>query len=105
MRQKALRMVLSDKVTNDAFIAVEAFDLPEAKTKHAAAMRKALPASDKAAVIVITVEEDAMRRAVRNLENTTTIYAHSLNVRDLLASHTMIASKAAIALIEKTYLV
>lgn len=103
MKRVALAMVLSDRVRNGAFTAVETFDIPEAKTKHAAAMRKALPGAAASTLVVLTKEEAKMKRALQNLPKTTAIYAHSLNVRDAAKYSNLIASKTAIEAMTKTF--
>lgn len=102
-KRLALAMLLSDKVKDGAFIAVEDFNFPEAKTKHVAAMRKALPGADKSALIIVTTSDAAIKRAAANLPKTETMHAHSLNVRDLAKFRTIVASKAAIDAIVATF--
>ena len=99
----ALAMVLTDKVQDGNFVAVEDFVLPEAKTKFVAQMRNALPGARKSALIIVTPEDVIMKRAAKNLPRTTTIHAHSLNVRDAAKYRTIVASKAAIAALVQTF--
>ena len=103
MRKEALRMVLSDKVNNDVFIAVDEMRFDDTKTKQAAKMRAALPGANATALIVLTKEEREAARAVENLPKTEAISAESLNVRDLLKFTYVIASEAAIERMQKTY--
>lgn len=102
-KRLALAMLLSDKVNDGTFVAVEDFNFPEAKTKHVAAMRKALPGAGSSALIVVTTGDVAVKRAAANLPKTSTINAHSLNVRDLAKYRTVVASKAAIDAIVTTF--
>lgn len=102
-KRAALAMVLSDKLQDGAFVAVEDFSFPEAKTKFAAAMRKALPGAEGSALLVLTKEDAVARRAMRNLPKTGVILAHSLNVRDAAKYRTIVASKAAIATMIQTF--
>ncbi len=102
-RRTALAMVLTDKVINGALIAVDQFVFAEGKTKLAAAMRKALPGAEKKALIVLAPGEETLARAARNLPDTTTIRAGSLNVRDLAKFPTVIVSKAGVAAITDTF--
>ncbi len=95
-KRKALAMMLSDKVASEQFVALEAFEMPEAKTKFVATMRKSLPGADTSAIIVTTNEDDAVVRGAQNLPKTGTIGATNLNVRDLAQYQYVIASKAAI---------
>lgn len=102
-KRLALAMVLTDKVASGAFVAVDQFVFPEAKTKLAAAMRSALPGASTSALIVLAPGEEALVRAARNLADTTTIRAGSLNVRDLAKYRTIIVSKAGVEAITDTF--
>ncbi len=102
-KRTALAMVLSDKLQDGAFIAVEDFAFPEGRTKFAAEMRKALPGSGGSALVIVSKEDVAAKRAVRNLPKTTVIHAHSMNVRDAAKYRTILASKAAIATMIQTF--
>lgn len=102
-KRLALAMLLSDKVNDGAFIAVEDFNFPEAKTKHVATMRKALPGAEKSALIVVTTGDVGIKRAAANFPKTETMNAHSLNVRDLAKFRTIMASRAAIDAIVATF--
>ena len=103
VRRKAIAMMLSDKVANNLFIAVEDFTFDVAKTSVIEKMRKALPGSDASALIVTTKEDEAIIRGSKNLPKTQTIAAHSLNARDLAKYSYVIASKQAIDVIKETY--
>ncbi|MFA6017733.1 MAG: 50S ribosomal protein L4 [Patescibacteria group bacterium] len=105
MKRAALAMVLSDKLQDGAFVAVEDFSFPEAKTKFAAQMREALPGAKGTALVVVAKGDSVARRAVQNLPWTVVIQAHSLNVRDAAKYRTILASKAAIETMIKTFTV
>lgn len=96
LRRLALAMVLSDRLRNGALVAVEDFQIVEAKTKAVAAARTALPGAGAKALVLTTAQDAAFIRAARNLPATTTIAARSLNVRDLVNFPTIIASKDAL---------
>ncbi len=102
-KRAALAMVLSDKLQDGAFVAVEDFAFPEGKTKFAAEMRKALPGANGSALIIVSKDDVAAKRAVRNLPKTTVIHAHSVNVRDAAKYRTILASKAAIETMIQTF--
>ncbi len=102
-KRTALAMVLTDKVMDGAFIAVENFDIPEAKTKFASKMRQALPGATKSTLVILTTGDAIMRRALQNVPKTQSIYAHSLNVRDVAKYRNVIASQAAIQVMADTF--
>jgi large subunit ribosomal protein L4 len=102
-RRKAICMVLSDKVAHDMLVAVDTLELAEAKTKAVAAMLGHLPSKGKKTLIVSMPENKGVALAARNLPAVQTIPANALNVKDLLAYQTVVASKDAIELLTKTY--
>lgn len=103
MKRVAIAMVLSDRLAHETFIAVDSLVLPEIKTAHIAAMRKALPCSKKTALVILGSSEATLQRAVRNLSNTQAIGARNVNPRDLTKFGAIIASQAAIAEMEETF--
>jgi large subunit ribosomal protein L4 len=102
-KRTALAMLLTDKLNDGAFVAVEDYNITEGKTKFAAEMRNALPGAKTSALMIVTTGDVAMKRAAANLPRTTTIHAHSLNVRDLAKYRTVIASKDAITALVDTF--
>lgn len=102
-KKKALALVLSDRVAQQKFFALEDLTLGEAKAKQVSSMRKALPGVGRSMLIVTAPEDRAFVLAARNIAKTRTIGAGSLNVRDLLACEYVVASKAAIDKMTETY--
>jgi large subunit ribosomal protein L4 len=102
-KRKALAMVLTDKVENEKFVAVETMSFPEAKTKNFASVMKKLPVAGKKTLVVLEPSNTLAARAARNLPRVTTLPAHSLNIADLLAHEFVVASKDAIDAITKTF--
>lgn len=102
-KRTALAMAITDKVKDGAFVAVVNYEIPEAKSKYAARMRKALPGADKTTLVILTPGDAVMRRALQNIPKTQSIYAHSLNVRDVAKYRNVIASQAAIQVMAETF--
>lgn len=102
-RRAALCMVLSDRVANDHFIALEDLTLAEHKTRLLAAMLKEFPSATHQTLLVVDPKNTTVRRAARNIPRLTTIAPNSLNVRDLLHNEFVIAPKAEIESLTKTY--
>jgi large subunit ribosomal protein L4 len=102
-KRLAIAMLLTDKLRENAFVAVENFSMEKGKTKLVANMRKALPGAGKSALILLSVGDDKMIKASENLPKTTTMFAHSLNARDLAKYSVVVASKAAIETLENTF--
>lgn len=102
-KRLALMMALTDKVQDGAFVAVNEFAMPEAKTKLVSAMRKALPGASVKALLVVAPGEEAVARAARNLKNTEVIRAASLNVRDVAKFRYLIVSKVGVQTMIDTF--
>lgn len=101
-RQKALVMVLSDKVANNKFVIVDSLVFPESKTKLIAAMLKTLPVSRRV-LVVAEPENKNIQKMVRNLVGVEPISVKSLNIVDLLNNETVVISQPAIEMLEKIY--
>lgn len=101
-RRKALAMVLSDKVANEKFIVVDSLQVPEIKTKTAAAMLKRLP-SGRRSLVILEPENSTFQKSVRNLSKVTPISVKSLNVAEILSNEILVISKPALEILEKTY--
>lgn len=102
-KKKALALVLSDKLSSEKIVAVNDFNLPEAKAKLVASMRKSLPGAGRSTLVVTMPEDKSFIAASKNVAKTDTIFAGSLNVRDLLSHEFVIASKAAITKMTDMY--
>lgn len=102
-KRAALAMTLSDKVLNEKFVALDSLALSEAKTKIAVNFLKKLPVYGKKTLIVVEPENRSVSRATKNLPHVTAISAKSLNVVDVMAHEFVLASKEAVAALEKTF--
>lgn len=96
-------MVLSDKVTNEKFVAIDTMVLSDAKTKTFVGVMKNLPSAGKKTLFVLEPSNIEAARAARNIQRVTTLSALSLNIGDLLANDFVVASKEAIDAITKTF--
>jgi large subunit ribosomal protein L4 len=80
--RRALMLALSDRARNGKMVVVEAFDLPEPKTKHAIAALTALGV--KHALIVVGDDDRNFFRAARNLAAHKVLPLAGINVYDVL---------------------
>ncbi len=101
-KQKALFMVLSDKLTSNHLVLVEALDLPATKTKAMATVLKKLPI-EKSALIVLPEKNERLMKSSRNIPGVSTIRADSLNVLDIVKHRTVLMPEQAVDVIVKTY--
>lgn len=80
--RKALCLALSDRARAGKLVVVEALELPEVKTRAAAALLKALGLAH--ALVVLGAEDGGFLRAARNLAAHKTLAVAGLNVYDVL---------------------
>ena len=101
-KQKALFMALSDKVSGEKLVVLDAFAPKEPKTKEAAALFAKLPIQRKA-LAVLPKSDPTLLRMVRNLQNVKLITVNSLNLVDVLGYPTIVFWKDAMPAFEKLY--
>lgn len=99
VRLGALRSALSLFAKENRLIVVDAFDLPEVKTKGIVNALSALQA-DKKALIIDARGNETLEKSVRNLAKHQYLPPEGLNVYDLLRHDHLIVSKSAIKAIE-----
>lgn len=89
VRKSALRMALSDKLTDSMLVVVDVFSVPDSKTKtFVAAIRNF---DVRKALIVTDATEDSVDRSSRNVSWVKVMRAEGLNVYDILThDHLMI---------------
>lgn len=107
-KRKALFMSLSDKATDGRIVVVDAIKLEAAKTKAFVAVhtafQKKLKDFGRKQLFVLPKKDDALVRASRNLPAVTSVLATSLNIVDVLKADSILVTKDALPVIEKTYL-
>ncbi len=97
MPKKARRLardsaILAKLQSNDVRV-LDKIELPEAKTKHVAAMYKAL-GIDRSCLVALAGRDENMERSARNLDRTTLTTVAQLNAWDILRNRTLIVTKA-----------
>lgn len=101
-RQKALFMVLSDKVAHDAFVVLESFTPSAVKTKAFAALLTALPLK-RTTLYVTSASNPSLVRMARNLKNVQVVTPNSLSVADVLRVGSVVFEKDAVPAFEQVY--
>lgn len=117
MKQRALMMLMSDKVRNDNFIIIEKVKLDEYKTKVFNGIIKNFETKVfhknkdletgkkfKRSILFINDEKDEkLKYSSRNLVGIKTMNLENINLVDLLKYKKLIVSKKALEIIEKKY--
>lgn len=103
-KRKALAMVLSDKVAREKFFAIDELPVSEGRTKDLLSVLKAFPQlSGAKTLVVLEPDNRSAVRAAQNIEKIHTISAQSLNIVDLLAYDSVLATKEAVRVLTETY--
>lgn len=96
LKNKALRMVLSDKVSENRLIMLDKLSLVDGKTSNLSDMISKLPVEKKMVLISLAEKDDGLLRAARNLPKVGFISADSLNIVDLMKYDYLVVDQAAI---------
>ncbi len=102
MRRGAIRSALSALARDEQLVLVDKLDVEAPKTR---AMRDLLETlvGEQSALIVVTAEQRALRKSVRNLPNAHSIIANFLNIRDLLKYDRVILSLDALEVVKRLW--
>jgi large subunit ribosomal protein L4 len=108
MKQKAMFMVLSDRVKNNAMIVVDSLELAEFKTKKfneiLSAIEKKILNNDRRDVLIINdAKDDKVKYSGRNLTGTKIINLENVNLIDLLNYKNLLLTENAVAAFTKRY--
>ncbi|MDD5749224.1 MAG: 50S ribosomal protein L4 [Patescibacteria group bacterium] len=103
VKKKALAMVLSDKVANQKLVLVDAYNLPEARTKLLKQALDTLPLKGKKTLIVSQEAKENIVIAAKNLPKVKTINYASLNVVDLLSSEYLLINQEMLKKVSQHY--
>ncbi len=101
VRRAALYSALSSKVDDGRVVVLDKLDLPEAKTKHVAALMKRFELGR--ALIVDAEVVEAASRSARNLQGIKYVAANGVNVYDLLRYETLVLTQDAIAKVQEVF--
>lgn len=101
-KQKALFMVLSDKLVDQKVVIVDAFKTEPAKTKIMATSLKKLPLQ-KTVLLVAPASNPTLMRMVRNLPHVKCVTAQSVGLLDALNYRSIVFLKDAIPAFERLY--
>ncbi len=101
VKQRAMMMCLSDKVTDNKLIVLEAFNVKDGKTKESVGLLNKLPI-EGGKVVLVSLETDAsLRRSVGNLQGITLRNAGDFGFLDVLRSEYVVMTPEVIDQLEK----
>jgi large subunit ribosomal protein L4 len=102
MRRLAIRSALSAKLADDRVTVVQGLGAIEPKTKAFKALLGTMPES-RSTLVVLAEHIEAVERSASNLEDTKTVLAPTLSIRDLLKYDRLLVSEEALAVIEELW--
>jgi large subunit ribosomal protein L4 len=108
MKQKAMFMVLTDRVKNNALVVLDSLELAEFKTKKfneiLSAIEKKVLNNDRRDVLIINdAKDDKVKYSGRNLAGTKIINLENVNLLDLLNYKNLLLTEKAVAAFTKRY--
>lgn len=99
-KRLALRQALSMAANSGKIKVIETFACPDGKVKPTIDLLKKIKA-EGSVLLVVSVKDDLVRRATRNLVNVKAIQANFLTVYDILNADTIVISRKALEQIEE----
>jgi len=100
-KRLALKSALTDKVKRDKLVVLDAFDLPEIKTKAMAGVCETLGATD--ALIVTAGSNKNVMLSARNIPGIKTAGVNTINVYDILRYDNFVVTKEAVEQMQEVY--
>jgi len=94
--QLAFRRALSGHINEQKVVVIEAFDVPNGKTKQMAALLQKLGAGEGRVLLVTTRRIIEVERSARNLPQVEVATADNVDVYSLLASRLVVATRDAL---------
>lgn len=101
VRTLALKMALSSRLAGASLLVVKGIDLPEAKTKHFVKVAGALGLSK--ALIVASVENEALTLSTRNIPGLTLTTPDRLSVLEILKHKQLVILEDAVAPVQARF--
>lgn len=98
MRQKALRIALSEKLRSEKLFVIDNLLFPEQKTKRFAEMLSALGAVSRKVLVGLAGSERETDRMIRNIAKTTDVLSENMSAFDLLNHEYLVLSKESVKL-------
>jgi large subunit ribosomal protein L4 len=99
VRALALRVALSELNRSDRIKTVEAFSLPQPKTKEGVKLLKGLGVEGKV-LLVMALAAPEFERGVRNIAGVNVSLAKDVNIMDLMRTEWLVIEKPAVAQLE-----
>ncbi len=93
-RAAALRGALSTRVQDGSVVVLEAFELPEIKTRQVVDFMSRFEMSD--ALVVLSAGDEVVSKSARNLKSITVLPVEGVNVYDVLRRRNLVLTRDAV---------
>ncbi len=103
MRQKAVMIVLSEKIRTGKLVVADALAVSDKKTKSFHTALEALAISPRKVAVSLMTVEQSEGQAMRNIPTVTVVHNPDLNVMHLLQSEYILMSKSALLEIDTRF--
>lgn len=101
MRRAAIRSALTAKLADGDIVVVESLAMDKISTKGMLAMLSAIGAPLGGRILIVVDEvSEVITKSLRNIDNVSLRLSPGVSVRDLLVSHKIIMTKAAIEMLQ-----
>ncbi|MCL6454764.1 MAG: 50S ribosomal protein L4 [Alicyclobacillus sp.] len=101
VRRQALYSALSSKLDEGKIVVLDNLQLPEAKTKHMAALLQKLQVGR--ALFVDAERQETAWRSARNIAGLTYVPANAINVYEILRHDQLVLTRDAVAKVEEVF--
>lgn len=101
MRRLAVRSALSARAGEGAVLVLQALELPEARTRHVAALLKSMELQDQRTLLVLPSWQESVLRATRNMPRVTVRLARELTTYDVLHCDRLVVHRDALPALEE----
>ncbi|MCG8403041.1 MAG: 50S ribosomal protein L4 [Firmicutes bacterium] len=102
VRRLAMKSALSSKVEAGSIVVVEGIQMEAPKTRDMIQMLNNLKIDNRALVVTADTDESVFKSA-RNIPGVKSLSVPGLNVYDLLAHHTLVITRDAVARVEEVF--
>jgi len=103
VRQQAMAMTLSDKVTDERLVLVESYGIAEGKTREFVGLMSKLPVDGKKVTVVSRETDGMLRRSIGNIPGITLRNAGDLGLMDVINAEYVVMTPDAAERIEERF--
>lgn len=100
-KKKAVKIVLSDKVNNEALFVLDELSFSEPKTKNAVRLLENLELTGEKVLLLLPEKDEAIYLSARNIPAVEILTAESANTYDIINNDFVVTTEAALSRLEE----